>query len=491
MKKRTRYGFPAATFAVLAVAGAALANPTVWSDPADDAVVRRTDMGNDGPITTGNIPDLLLVSLVPWEPFDPVTDPYSGQEVNPASAHMFKLDILFKGLMNPPGPVDVSGYNHDPLEFGPNPIYGHVNFDVDGDDTGGEFENGAEIVRYLANSARFGGLPGNPISDRAAITRDDLDFDFFTPPFIERSGSDFSISLCGCWNLQVIEEGGDGDGIFDEGETWIISGRVFERALGYIGASGAFLGSVEGAYDPITEMRFSHSTVTDMTTLTLVFPLDMTGAAMLTGEPEQPIDFDVSNHFSVVEALNDIILGASEPGLPSDVRELVIGWKNRDPFDYLDVTQWTATFLVGTAYTQPTPGDFAWTDIGLDNAYGDVDGDGVVGPLDEAIVVATIYADDGGADDEDGVVNGSVDLINFGYYFSLYDVNGDGYIDTDDEAVYGPLADMDGDGTVESQDFVIFLNAFVAHDLTADINRDGTVNSQDFSRYLNEFVSGG
>jgi hypothetical protein len=491
MSKKTNHVFPWATFAVISLCGVALSNPTVWLDPADDAVVRRTDPGNNDPITTGNIPDLLLVSLVPWEPYDPVTDPYTGQQVDPANSHMFKLDIVFKGLMNPPGPVDPAGFNHNPLEFGPNPIYGHINIDVDGDDTGGVLDNAAYFVRYLANSARFGSLPGNPINARAAITGDDVDYDYDTPPQTERNGVDFTISMCGCSTLQIVEEGGDGDGIFDEGETWIISGRTFMREFGYKEACDSYFGSDDGLYDPFTETRFSHSTVTDMTTLTLVFPLDMTGAAMLTGEPEQPIDLDVSNHVSIVEALDDVIYGAGKVGLPYPVRDIIDGWRNRDPFDYLDVTQWNVTFLVGTAYTSPdVMAVFAWTDIGFDNAYGDVDGDGTVDSVDETIVVNTIYADDGGPDDEDGEVNGSVDLINFGPYFSLYDVNGDGYIDIGDEAVYGPLADMDGDGTVESQDFVMFLNAFVAGDLAADINRDGVVNSKDFSRYLNEFVAG-
>jgi hypothetical protein len=50
--------------------------------------------------------------------------------------------------------------------------------------------------------------------------------------------------------------------------------------------------------------------------------------------------------------------------------------------------------------------------------------------------------------------------------------------------------DFNGDGVVNSQDFVAFLNAFVAGDLSADFNGDGVINSQDFVAFLNAFVAG-
>ena len=48
--------------------------------------------------------------------------------------------------------------------------------------------------------------------------------------------------------------------------------------------------------------------------MTVVWALDMAGAAELTGESEQPVDLDVGNHTSVEEALQDIIDGANIGG---------------------------------------------------------------------------------------------------------------------------------------------------------------------------------
>ncbi|MDQ7013378.1 MAG: GC-type dockerin domain-anchored protein [Planctomycetota bacterium] len=52
------------------------------------------------------------------------------------------------------------------------------------------------------------------------------------------------------------------------------------------------------------------------------------------------------------------------------------------------------------------------------------------------------------------------------------------------------VADFNGDGIVNTQDVLLFLNAWVAGDLTADMNGDGLVNTLDFILYLNLWTAG-
>ena len=57
-------------------------------------------------------------------------------------------------------------------------------------------------------------------------------------------------------------------------------------------------------------------------------------------------------------------------------------------------------------------------------------------------------------------------------------------------SVLSCAADFNSDGTVNSLDFIAFLNAFTAGDISADFNGDGTVNSLDFIGFLNAFTAG-
>jgi len=423
----------AVLFAAAAASTLRAGGPSVlWTDPADDAVARLTDPGADGPFNEQGLPDLLSAEMIAWQPDAPASDPYTGQPVDPDQSHFFRLDLKFAGLMNPPGPLGLGGYPYQPQVFGDKPLYGFFELDVDDQkNSGGELEPIA-LQRFLANVARFGGLPEGSISDRVATSADDFDGDFFSPPQFERTGAELALVMCGCFNPEVVEEGGDGDGVFDPGETWIVRGRFFERMQALADASVVYGGSDLGLYDPPVRLRFAHDMYDDVTTVTLVYPLDTIGAGALFGQEPEPLDFNVANQWSVAEMLLDIICVANNCAAtnPSaEVVELVEDWEGRDPEDFLDVTDWRLTALAGTAYTQQEPTLYVWSDVGFEWTFADLSADGLVNVIDESAWQQALAQLDGGPDDADGQTNGQVQIPNFGPNFNLFDLTGDGLID--------------------------------------------------------------
>lgn len=475
----------------------ALGGSSFWVtfvDPAGDAVPRRTDVGADNPLDPATQPpDLITLKIGGWQPVLPSVDPYTGQWIDGDGASILRLDMTFAGLVNPPGTLGLGGQPYDPLKFGPSPFFGFIELDLDDDDdTGGELGNAA-ITRYLANVARFGALPEGPISQRCALSALDYNSNFYSLPQYERSGADFAITMCGCFPVTIVNKFGDLNNTFDAGDTWIVSGRFFQRSGGYQGASGVWGGSAPGLYDPIVKLRFSHSTLTNTTVVSLVYALDMVGASLLTGQPLQAMDSNVGNHTSVAEALQDIIDGASEP-LSGPVRYLTERWAGDDVEDFLDPTDWQATMLLATAYPQMDPGGalYVWTDIGFDNTVGDFNADGLVGVPDSEALALHIAANDGGTNDCDGSVNGQIAICNFAWNFSLFDASFDGLVTLSDlDIPPGSLpGDTDGNCEVNSIDLNILLINFgmtgAAWD-DGDFDGDGDVDSTDLNILLSNF----
>lgn len=464
------------------------------TDPRGDARIRRTDHGNDGALHPDQrLPDLLSASLCGWEAFDASSDPYSGFSVDADDAHLFRLDLQFAGLLNPPGKV--LGNAPNPFAFGNSPLIGFFDIDVDHKNSGGELGAAAE-VRYLANIARFGRIPPDSLGERAARSRSDLDNSFYTPPQYERTGADFALVLCGCSQPTIKSEGGNGNGVFEAGETWVVRGRLFERSQGYLEASAAYGGSAPGLYDPFVDVRFAHATGDDTTTVTLVWAMDMSGAADLAGQSEQQVDLNVANHVSVVEALQDIIDGADAGGFSGPGWELVERWEGRDPDDGLELDEWAITGLFGAPYLSQSDGDYVWTDTvlwsddGQEELFGDCNGDGFANGFDEQVIRDAVYASDGSGSDADGSRNGRWVLVDPGWNFSLYDLNGDMVVDIDDIGSLRPLGDFNWDGSVNTQDFIAFLNAWVARDQRADVTLNGVIDTIDFVAFLNAWVGG-
>jgi hypothetical protein len=474
---------PMICWLVSTLAGAAICTGQpiirVFNDPVGDAVIRRTDNGNSGALRPETIlPDLTQLTLSGWSPADAFHDPYTGTVIPGNQADLLRLDVVFHGMFNPPGPLGLGGQPYNPFQFGNSPIYGFVELDVDNcKDTGGEL-GGAATLRYLANAARFGGLPSGAINTRAARSSADFDFDFYTDPQYERSGADYALVLCGCYPVSLISA---------DNHTWVVQSRYFQRAGGYAGASGVSGGSAPFLYDPIVNLRFQQNPGNNTTTITLVYPLTMHGYALLAGLTVDPvIDYSVDNANSVVEALSDIIEGANG-NLQGEAWDLTHLWANRDAADYLDPTQWGATAIFGTAYTEQQDGAlYVWTDIGFSQTMGDFNGDGDADSSDRAAIVAYIAAHDG----DDGVTDGAVQIPGFASNFNLYDLNYDGVIDNCDLLLYPAVCapDWNNDGEVNSTDFFQFLFDFFAGH--GDFNHDGRVDSFDFFGFLNSFFHG-
>ena len=437
-----------------------------YQDTHGDDVARRMDIGADGPLDTLNhkLPDLLSWTIGSWRPVNAQTDLFIGNWAN--NGEFFRLDLVFKDIINPPGPLGCCGEPaFDPFRYGPNPISGYIEIDMDRDvNSGGELD--WPDLRYLGNVARFGGLPQQAtLKDRAAINAGAFDNIFTTPPYVERSGEDFHLEMVG-WEIDSnqIQRSDPSDWLFSAGETWTITGHFLHRAHGYSPFSSACCrsGVPIGNYEPIVKIQFSHNTTSNRTTVSLVYPLTNSGSAVMTGSPTtEPMDILFTNQNSVSEALWELAISAiaatpEDRSLPEYA--LIAPWESKNPDDYLDPALWRVSVLVGGSYTTPQDALFVWSDIYPDVKIGDLDGDGTIGSNELALFDVYMMNNDGNpAIDYDGVANGVIEIISFGPNFSLYDLNYDGLIDDDDRAMIGgPLfcrMDFDHDGDVDLIDF--------------------------------------
>lgn len=461
----------------------------VFIDPQGDAAIRRTDFANDAPLPAGYIPlDLLELRLEGWEPFSPLSNPYAGSSTN-GDADIVRIQLKFDGLVCPPGPLALDGSTYAPYIFGDRPFFGYIEIDIDDQkNTGGEFMPLAKN-RYLSNVARFGLSPYGSFSERIARDKHDIDSNFFTLPEIERSGGEFTLSLCGCFTPSIVMQSGNQDSVFDAGETWIVGGRFFERFNAFESESALFGGSDFGLFDPVTELEFKHDVGTNTTTVTLVFPITNAGAAELHGGSIQTLDLSLVNHTSIEEALDDLIDGA--PFATGALRELVDNWEGRQVDDYRRPREWNAHAIVGTAPTTKDPAAlFVWTDTGFNEVLGDLNDDDLSDSLDSQLIIDTVATEDGTPSDNDGVVNGVVAIIDFGVNFDLRDINGDGVISGADILVSPCPADLSGDEVLNFFDVSAFLSAFSTQNPAADFTNDGIFNFFDVSAFLSAFSAG-
>ena len=234
------------------------------SDTIGDALIRRTDPGGNGPVDADlHRPiDLSEIRIGAWQPADHTIDLFDGEFDR--NGPYLRLDLVLDGLVCPPGDTDPERFR--PFQYGANPIFGFVEIDIDRDvQTGGELA--APEFRYLGNIVRFGGMPSRPdFADRVAADGTALDGEFLTPPFVERHGEEFHLAFLGRALVGSIEEVvGNGDEIFEEGETWVVEGHGFHRAHGFEDFS--FIGE----YEPDTYVQFKHLIEEDVTIVSLVF----------------------------------------------------------------------------------------------------------------------------------------------------------------------------------------------------------------------------
>jgi hypothetical protein len=462
-----------------------------WLD-ALDAVIRRA-----GPVAPLNpqstLPDIVQVTLSGWQSPTASTNPYNGSVMD-EGAPLFRVDVTFAGRVNPPGPNDAANFN--PFLFGPSPVFGFFEFNADrNENTGGEF-GAAAAPRFLANVGRFGLLPSDStLGPRAVFWGDQVDSDFNTPPQFERSGTEFILTFCGCFAPSILT-GDNGNGVFDSGETWLIRGNFWQRAEGYRQASFMTGGPQAGLWQPEVQLRWSHNQSTNQTTVTLVGALTQQGAAALLGATVQTLNHSYSanwggpDHTSVHEALNDVIVAASVLNLPSNVQAIAGEWPSQGLDRSLEPDRWRLQAIVGTSYLNQQPGaPFVWTDVGFEDPVGNFNYDDFVTTLDRQIVRNEAIAADGGPRDADGVVNGSVQIQNFGANFCAYDINSTGFLDVGDRIWYCP-ADQNDDGLLSVSDFTAFLQAYSAGRPWADMDGNGLLNVADFTSFLQRFSAG-
>lgn len=472
---------------------------TIYTDPADDSTLRRTDAGADCPVNPlGVPPELLEARIMGWTTPSPTTDPYTGSAIEGRGSHLFKLQLTFAGLINPPGPLGAGGTMFDPFAFGPSPVYGFLDLDIDRSiGTGGELGSAA-LSRYLANIGRFGVRPYGSIGSRMVEWSDQLDTDFYTAPQFERTGADWALTLCGCHNVTVVSEGGNGNGLFEAGETWVVRSRFFKRSGGFQAASGVFGGSQPGLYDPYVNLQFTHSLATDTTIISLVWAVDAEGAALLAGQSQQSYDQSIAagSHASVAEGIRDLIIGAqggNGGALSGPVATLTNGWAEEDLSDdnLTDPTRWRMSALFGMACADQGEGPFVWTDTGFDEVPGDCNGDSVANSADQSLLQSIITSEDGGTRDIDGSADGIV-TVGLGDTWSAFDLNGDGVIDDDDLALLAPpcIADFDGDGTRAVPDIFAYLSAWFALDPRADIDGQPGIGVPDIFAFLSLWFAG-
>lgn len=456
----------------------------VWIDPAGDAVVRRTDPGTDAFLPEDFEPiDLLGVTLRPWLTHSPVSNPYDGYFVE-TKGDLFRLDVRVAGVVSPPGPIGYNGLNYNPCQFGARPLCGFIEIDVDGRrNSGGELGTTA-LNRYLANVGRFGMFPVGSFSSRMVRDAGDVDSDFWTAPQFERTGGEFALTLCGCWEPTIVSQNGNADGVFDAGETWVVRGRFFQRFESFEPLSGFYNGSDFGLWDPMVDLCFSHDLKTDVTTVSLIFPVTMAGAGQLRGEDPDCFDLDVANQTSVAEALDDLILGAEFA--TGALGELVEDWEDCNVDDYVYPQDWLVTALIGTAPIIEDPGyPYVWTDTGFNEVFGDLDANNVGDGYDTAIIESAIENDG-----TDGSDDGHVVVYNFGPAFDVRDLNGDGVIDLADRDLLLCQPDLSPPyGSIDFFDVSRFLTLYNAHSQLADIYDDDQWNFFDVSTYLLRYAT--
>lgn len=452
----------------------------VWTDPAGDAQIRRTDPGNDGPLPAGfEAIDLLEVLVRGWQASNPSVDPYTGTAIT-SDADLFRLDIRLAGVVAPPGPLGLAGFPYDPQRFGDRPLFGYIEIDADDQkNSGGELAPLANN-RYLANVGRFGLSPQSSFSERMVRDAGDLDTNIYTLPQFERTGGEFILSLCGCFAPTIVSQTGDQNSIFDAGETWIVSGRFFERFQSFAPESALFGGSDFGLWDPVVRLRFSHDIATDETTVSLVYAITNDGAADLAGTSSQPLDLSLFNLTSMEEAIDDLIDGADFASGP--LEELTDPWRGRDVEDYRRPREWGVTALIGTAYTTPEPGAlFVWTDTGFNETFGDLDDDDLLGQTDIALIEGVIDSDP----------DGRLPISNFGPSFDLRDFNGDGEINLEDRWAIACPADLAAPfGVLNFFDISAYIALYNQQSQLADILDDELFNFFDLANFIGLYNAG-
>jgi hypothetical protein len=493
---------------------------------------RRTDGGDPiSPIGSETVPELLSIAIGRWAPTSAAGDPLSPGASLPVDEYQgawsdtgefLRVDLVFQGRVNPPGPV---GHNYDPHRFGPSPLYAFIEFDIDRNaNTGGERDE--PEFRYNANVARFGGMPqGVPYVNRIAFDGGPYDTDPLTPPHIDRSGEDFHLSIFGePGDIVEIRDVVTGDLLcsggcvpgtfvptFAAGDVWDVAGPSFGLAHGF----SEFNVSI-GSYDRHERLRFAHDEVRGVTLVSLIYPLTQRGWAIRSGTSTVPaMDYDTDADYSMAEAVFILQQSATFGLNAADPYWMVIAdWacnNDAEPVRCANVrngrlnpANWRVTALVGTMLAiapATTAGLFVPTNIVPGVVVGDFNGDGWVTQTDAQMLADFIDlydqdpAVDAGAVFGASAFDGIIQIINFGPNFSIYDVNYDGQVDAVDlAAVEQDGGDYDNDNDFDLRDVAAFQacftgSAFIIADSTGLVCRDAFDLDGDLDIDLNDLAT--
>jgi hypothetical protein len=475
--------------------GVSIAGPPyrTIADAFPDAAPRPTDPSGSAAydFAAHRLPDLEQIVIGEWAPDDPENDLFTGTYSNGGA--FLRLELVLMHLMNPPGSVD-PGY-FDPFCYGPHPVYGFVEIDMDNDiETGGELD--APEYRYLGNIARFGGKPAGDVFDqRVAESASAFDQNFNTPPYVDRGGEEFHLALLGgqfSWN-DVTVVAGDADAEFETGETWQIEGDWLHRAHGYEPFSLAEGGAIPGEYDPQCTLRFRHDPAEDRTHVTLVVPLTNVAAGLMRDEPPEALNGDPSDQASILEGLVDLhdsatFLDIFPTGLPEE--SIITEWLDKSPQAFLAPADWRITALLGSSYTvaNPTGAFFIWSDANPDIIRGDMNGDGEADINDRTLVDDFIVEQDG----LDGTVDGQAQVAGFPSDFRVFDTNQDGAVASLDVALVCAPGDTDDDGDQDLADFARLQACRSSVNMgegspacgLLDFDADADVDADDVQRFL-------
>ena len=474
-------------------------HPDAMARPALPGPMEQVDAA-DG------LPDLVTMRLSSWAPDEGSGDLFQGEYVQYQGGSFgrqdlfFRLDLAFWGVVNPPGPMGAQLY--EPTLYGPSPVYGFVEIDMDDDvSTGGEID--APGFRYLGNVSRFGGLVmREAFQDRVARSYADLDDDPWTSPSVERHGEEFHLALLGSQfgNSDIVRLRGNDNWLFEAGETWRLYGPFFHRAHGYRDFTFMEGPDGDGEYMPTCVLQFEHDADSDMTIVTLLFPLTNAAAANLVDEMPQSENADAWDQTSVSEALWDLRFAAlflRQYGGGFFGEDLIAGWAFREPSAYLDPQRWRPTALLGTA--SPVADDqglsMIWSDVCPNVVLGDVDGSGEADDADLAITAAFVDQYDA----TDGVMDGFVLIPGFPLNFHLYDVDYDGVVSYMERPMAHPrwdskkAGDLDRDFDIDLEDFAVFQMCYGASPLpliclAVDYDENQVIDGTDFLGLMDLFA---
>ncbi len=475
--------------------------PREHFDGAGDSRLLRFDGGPSSPVNPPHI-DLIRYDIGGWIPNDAVDSLFRGVWTD-AAADFFRLDLVFDGLVNPPGlsfPANI-------FFFGDNPLLGFVEFDIDANVlTGGELIG--PQFRYHGAAGRFG-APATSDRFDGRVSMDtcpgSFDADIGTGPYFpERSGEEFSLAFL--WgSVSTLDVGSNGDFSFDPGEAWIVRGPFLNRAHGFDDFILVCCSNGLPTYNPPVDLLFLHSVDTDTTLVSLVYPLNQNGAVAMAGGVSETPDCCANNQSSIEEGLDHVAISAQFATATdrNDVNfPLIEDWEFQFAADYLAPKDWVVNAIFAGVYTDVdsiTPG-LAWTDITPNVLTHDYNGDGGVDMDDVTLFDAFLSSEDGGPCDADGVADGVYTIIDFGNGFDVHDANYDGVVDADDrppEPDPAALFDADGDGDLDLKDYAIFQRCIVSmpgdpmpifcDDI--DTNDDGDITTIEITPF-GEFMGG-